>query len=171
VAALLFAWQPPLLRRQSHRITGRSINLNVTRDMWLMGVANILFGAFGFVSGAAFISGFASPLVESLPRIYLFGIFPINSLLWQGVGSALHGLAFVVGGWGLLRGRAYGWWVTLLMALSGVRWLLDKFVHYPYGCSIWFAILALVVAWLLRRARFYRPFGRKRLQPDDVEHP
>lgn len=147
------------------------MNLNVTRDMRLMGVAHVLFGACLLVSGVAFISGFAFPPAQPLLTIYIFGLLSVNSLFWQSVGGLLHGSALVVGGWGLLTGRAYGWWITLLMELIGVRFLLVEFEHYPYWNSVQFALLALVVAWLLWRAHFYRPFGRKRLQPDDDEQP
>ena len=137
-------------------------NVAKARPPWdarLVGWAHVAFGILGLLLWTAVLTGFAQPGPSEWRSLYLFGMLEVRSVLWSGVIGVPLSAASVLEGYGLARGRRYGWWLALALNLNVLPTLWVNLTAPPRVAPIWLAFYLLVLGWLLWRVRLYRPFG------------
>ena len=136
------------------------------RDTQLVGSLCIAFGLALFLSGLAILTGIARLPDWTYTLLTLFGTVQLTSAFWQGINLLLHGCGFGLGGYGLTKGQAYGWWVVLLVLFNGIPTCIVNIDGWGYKAFVWLGLVLVLLAWLLARARWYHPLGRKPRRAD-----
>jgi len=118
---------------------------------WLIFCYAIMILLFGVILtvGLGHLNGYRS-------RPILFGLLTVTSDLGNGVYALLLGFATLAGGFGLIKGRKYGWWIMFVVSIYCI---LDGYhVQAIKGvCPTWWGlyVLSAITLWLLLRGKVY----------------
>jgi len=155
----------PIEERLASSDAQHAVKVRPPWDARVIGWAHVAFGILGLLLAIIALAGIAHPSESGWKPwrpLILFGTLEIHSISWQGVRGLLLGIAMMLGGYGLARGRRYGWWLILACNLESLPMLLVNLTTTPCVTPVWLVFYLLVLGWLLGRIRLYRPFGHGR---------
>lgn len=129
-------------------------------DVWVV-------GSLCFVGAALYILGglpriFMSSCPHEVERNYvtLFGILSPSSPFWIGICYLVHAVFEVAEGYGLVRGRSYGWWLMIIGLFDRVALTIVQFPSSAYWGLLRLLLICVLLGWAIFRIRFYRPFEK-----------
>jgi hypothetical protein len=129
-------------------------NQNLPRD------ANIVAGLV-FVSATI---GFLCLVLQTIgilhvPSDYgrpvLFGILSLTSDSALGIHTFLTACASAFCAYGLMKGKKFGWWMTLIVVINGISDSLLIFGKHPIAATVSICFGAGIIGWLLYRKHLY----------------
>jgi len=128
-------------------------------DVKLIGWLALTGGIAGFVMGSLLAWGVVGYRDADWCALTLFGTVDITSNLRLGIMYMVKGPLSFVKGYGLLKGRAFGWWLYMVTLVeASVNGILLAPIR-PCVAAFGLSIICLQIAWLIFRARLYRPLG------------
>ena len=133
----------------------------IPADVRILGLLDVVGGAMVVVIGVAWSLSIL-PLPPSWigqEAMVLFGTVRVSSPLGFGLARSLRGVITVITGYGFLRGRAWGWWLSLLYMVEAIPSNIVIAPDYPRWAIFAFTCMALNTAWLTYRFRFFAPLG------------
>jgi len=133
-------------------------------DVFAVGIVELATAGLGLLSALGHLSSPSEP-VTRYAYVALFGLVRLRSSLWIGVDELLGGGALLVAGYGLIKGRAYGWWLSMgLVIMRGIPASLANLAMGPV-IAISLGSACIVLVWGLFRIKLFRPFGRGKEGP------
>jgi len=138
----------------------RSLRHKMPWDVVALGWISCVLGSLSVVLGGILFLALGRGEPSSWEKWILFGTVHVTGRIGFGVWNLIYGILFLIEGWGLLRGRRWAWWLVLGMC---VEYAISVFSHPALLWSVPAAIVinVLFFAWLLFRAKLFRPFGRR----------
>lgn len=124
-------------------------------DAKLMGIFSFFSAAIMIWSGLPRVLGLFNPDEQYLA---MFGILRLTSSFSIGTCFLLHAGVVCVSGYGLLKGRAFGWWLLMYMSVSHLPDTIRS-IHGGVSQMLTIVLASLWIAWALFRIRLYDPFG------------
>ena len=132
------------------------IKLNATikrtpLDAKIIGGLLFFSGFLGVLFGVLLVIGIGQIAGEGRIAI-LLGLSTVGPKLGYGVYNIISSMFILIGSYGLIRGRKYGWWVMISFC---AYFFLDSALSGMYA-PIWiFFIYGSVTLWLLFRRNIY----------------
>ena len=137
----------------------------LTRRHWdviVMGVPGILGGLLYFLDALEKAVVTTELPRQQSPYEVLMQALGIESSVVAAVCACFLGCLSLVGGYGIIRIRAYGWWLTLLKMGIGVSVSVACFRVRPFETCAAILGVPVSLAWLICRIPLYRPFVWRR---------
>ncbi len=127
-------------------------------DVRVIGFIHVLSGFALLARGLLIILGVLPPGPDlGVPT--LFGAIWITTRLGKGIEQLIIAPLALIRGYGLLRGRAFGWWLyTIALVELTYDWIAYGHVR-PLMMVPILVLNALQGAWLIYRWRLFRPFS------------
>ncbi len=131
-------------------------------DVRVFGRLDIVAGIGMLGLGLAWLLGLAPLRFFGKEIMVLFGTLKVSSAFGFGLDTAVRGLVALIGGFGFLRGRAWAWWLSALYLVEAIPANVVRAPHNVPWAAFVFTIMALKIAWLVYRFKFFRPLGGTR---------
>jgi hypothetical protein len=120
-------------------------------DAKIIGGFLSLSGLLGILLGVVLVTGIGHFTSESETAI-LFGLFTVSSELGHGIYNIIGSIYILIGSYGLIRRRKYGWWVMI----SFCAYFFLEGMLSGTKAHIWaFFMYGGVTLWLLCRSKTY----------------
>lgn len=143
---------PPIpLEKVKQRVPNRTWDVTWTGALTIVGAGSYVLRLLRVLQIPGFDSGAG--------RATVLGILRMDSL--PAIAATEAGMAVVssVAGYGLLRRRAFGWWLAVLIMPYSYVDSIVNFDACPLGTTVGIVMLPLGVLWYALRIPLLRPFG------------
>lgn len=129
-------------------------------DTQVLGWFRAATGGVVFAFGSLLLAGIARRPDEAEPFPVLFGLVFLESGQAMGLYYVVLGICGAVCGWGLIRGRSWGWWLGMAGAANGVATSAFTLKRFGSVGIVGISMGGAFILWLMFRARIYSPFGQ-----------
>ncbi len=85
----------------------------------------------------------------------LFGLISLDSDFTSATYYSLSAVLELICAYGLITGRAYGWWLQLIHSAILFFDAILLYSHVPTAATLSMAIVLAIVVWLMYRRRLY----------------
>lgn len=130
-------------------------NQRAPRDVLIMGIVSIIVGALFLISGLARFCGPVDPAKSQMIHVAFFGLVRLHSRFCIGAYELLIACASFIVGYGLIKRRAWGWWIMIVLIINGIPSSVAN------ASIISLAMTGVFLLWGLFRINLYHPFGMR----------
>ena len=89
----------------------------------------------------------------------LFGLVSLDSDFTSATYYSLFAVLELICAYGLITGRAYGWWLRLILSVIIFFDAILLYSHGPTTATLSMAIVLAIIAWLMYRRQLYNIGG------------
>ncbi|HIJ69734.1 MAG TPA: hypothetical protein HPP87_00050 [Planctomycetes bacterium] len=129
---------------------GRRMPLDVRIIAWLFVGGAIIT----FFMVALSLFGLLNLNPDYSPSV-LFGLVSLDSNFTSAIYYLLCAVLELICAYGLITGRAYAWWLTMMHSVIIFFDAILLYSHVPTAATLSMAIVLSIVVWLLSRRRLY----------------
>jgi len=132
----------------------------VPLDGRFVGWGHLVFGIGLCVTGVLLLTGLVQPVRGEWRVLGPFGVFELQTTPWQAGYAVFSSMLLAAGGWGLAKGRGYGWWLLAVAHIDRLPTVLVNLPVRPALATAYLAFSLVALVWLTWRRRVFRPFGK-----------